>query len=886
MKMQIARMAFRVTTASAALMAIAAPMAVQAQEPAISFNIPSQNLSTALREFAKQSRHQVAFDEAAAAGKTSRALTGSHRPAEGLKILLSGSSFTIERGRSGLFMLRPRRIFADATPVEDDAAAPAPEIDDNVEILVTGTLIRGEVPVGSPLKSYARKDMIRTGATTLEQFARTMSENFSSSDTVSNAAASSSRFTPDNSANEYNGAAFNLRGVGPSATLTLLNGNRLAPGGATGGFVDISLIPISVIDRIEVMADGASAIYGADAVAGVVNIITRDNFKGAETTGQYGLAGDGSAEQFTLSQLVGTAWTSGNAMLAYQHSEQDALDVSEREYLPQNGGRYSLLPQTRADSLFFSLKHSLASRTHLSAHGIYTDRSSRLSSYATSDFNDTQTDQSSDQGQIGASVGIEQGFASDWTATLTGNFARLKQSNLQATDNTAFADSLAKRHAKSQIYSGDLVAQGSVISLPAGSMKAALGASYKKEQFENSISAAFDGGGSAEVILPKLSRSVESLFGELRVPVIGRSDGSGPRLEISGALRYDHYSDFGSTTNYRLGAGATIVEGVTLRGTYGSSFRAPQLSDLGAAQFVYALPVANPAAPGGSTNTIFIQGGNPRLGPEKSTSFTIGLDLAPVTIPDFRFAITYFDIDYRDRIAPPPIVGNPFLEPAGAAFLDTNPSGAAVAALFATPGFLNFTDGGPQDIGAVYDARTTNIASTDQTGLDISTSYRFDTPSGAFGISASTQRLFKNDYRVTPTSAAVRLLNVFAQPLKWKARAALDYGHDGFFASITGNYANAYRNGLGGDGIVPGSSARIGAWTTFDFFASYLVQRDQGILEGLSFSLAVNNLTNKRPPRVDFPPILLQPGDRPLPFDAANASALGRFISFSVSKKW
>src|SRR6186713_2281506 len=73
-----------------------------------------------------------------------------------------------------------------------------------------------------------------------------------------------------------------LRGLGSSSTLVLINGRRVAPSDF-GGYVDLSLIPISATQRIEVMMDGASAIYGADAVAGVVNIVLRENFDGAES---------------------------------------------------------------------------------------------------------------------------------------------------------------------------------------------------------------------------------------------------------------------------------------------------------------------------------------------------------------------------------------------------------------------------------------------------------------------------------------------------------------------------------------------------------------------------------------------------------------------------
>ena len=163
------------------------------------------------------------------------------------------------------------------------------------ELIVTGTHISGVAPIGAPIVVYTREDANQSGAATLDQFARVMTDNFASVDTIANQY-SNVRLSPtgvSNGTNTFQGAAFNLRGLGPTATLTLLNGRRLAPGGLDGSFTDISQIPLSIVDHIEVLPDGASAIYGADAVAGVVNIITRNDFKGVESAVRYGSTTEG-----------------------------------------------------------------------------------------------------------------------------------------------------------------------------------------------------------------------------------------------------------------------------------------------------------------------------------------------------------------------------------------------------------------------------------------------------------------------------------------------------------------------------------------------------------------------------------------------------------------
>ena len=104
-----------------------------------------------------------------------------------------------------------------------------------------------------------------------------------------------------------------------------------ALGGTTGTFADVSLIPQSAIDRIEILTDGASAIYGTDAVAGVVNIRFRNRFEGFETSARSGTA-DGDFGEIQLSQVAGKRWSSGGVVLAYQYSERGRLKGADRAF--------------------------------------------------------------------------------------------------------------------------------------------------------------------------------------------------------------------------------------------------------------------------------------------------------------------------------------------------------------------------------------------------------------------------------------------------------------------------------------------------------------------------------------------------------------------------
>src|SRR6202789_3067941 len=134
------------------------------------------------------------------------------------------------------------------------------------------------------------------------------------------------------STNSVNGNAPNLRGLGSGATLVLINGHRVAPGNSDGSFVDISMIPLTAVERVEIVTDGASAIYGSDAVGGVVNIILRTKFDCADTRVQYGSVTDGSSHNVTVGQTVGTDWTGGSGVLSYQYFDQTALAARSRVF--------------------------------------------------------------------------------------------------------------------------------------------------------------------------------------------------------------------------------------------------------------------------------------------------------------------------------------------------------------------------------------------------------------------------------------------------------------------------------------------------------------------------------------------------------------------------
>ena len=193
------------------------------------------------------------------------------------------------------------------------------------EVVVTGTHIRGSQPVGSKVIVIDREDIERSGYGRVQDLLETLPQNFASI---------SEDFSGPS--NPTQGTEVQLRGLGSGTTLTLINGHRQPTGGTLSAFVDISSIPSSAIERIEILPDGASAIYGSDAIGGVVNIILRKDYEGAETWVRGGSA-EGDKDEVQLAQLLGHRWASGNALIGYQYTKQDSLRYGSRDYLATGG---------------------------------------------------------------------------------------------------------------------------------------------------------------------------------------------------------------------------------------------------------------------------------------------------------------------------------------------------------------------------------------------------------------------------------------------------------------------------------------------------------------------------------------------------------------------
>jgi outer membrane receptor protein involved in Fe transport len=376
---------------------------------------------------------------------------------------------------------------------------------------------------------------------------------------------------------------------------------------------------------------------------------------------------------------------------------------------------------------------------------------------------------------------------------------------------------------------------------------------------------------------------VRAAYAELLVPVFG-GDATLPgirRLDLSAALRTERYSDFGATTNPKLGATWEVVEGLTARATYGTSFRAPSFSEQRqdpGTQAIFSYTIPDPSTTSGQANVIVLRGNDPDLRPERATTWTLGADVKPAVLPGFHLALTYFNIDYRDRIASPAAQLFNFLvnRSTYAPITSANPSAAQVAALYASPIFVNFLNiPASAPFAAVVDARLQNLSVVKESGADLDAGYDFDLAGGRAGVGGSATRIFFIKQGVTASSPLENVVNVLGNPVDLRARGRLSWSTARFGAVAFANYVGSYVNRSNA------VAQRVAAWTTFDLQLNYTFTREQGLLGGVRVALSATNLFNRNPPYAAY-----YIGSYGSAYDPENANPMKRVVSLQVTKTW
>ncbi len=223
---------------------------------------------------------------------------------------------------------------AIVVPPEATAAFPGSSGADRLpdlgeEIVVTGSRIpRKDLATPAPVTIVTREQVLATGARSIAEFLQWLPEQANGQ----NAQVNNAPPTCGQNSCGGDGASYvALRGLQPSRTLVLMNGRRLAPNGSTAD-VDLNTIPMAAVERVEILKDGASPVYGADAVAGVVNVITRRAMTGSEVAGSAGLSTHGDAFVYQLDGTTGLSGSRGALSLSVGFQHQNPLMAGSRPF--------------------------------------------------------------------------------------------------------------------------------------------------------------------------------------------------------------------------------------------------------------------------------------------------------------------------------------------------------------------------------------------------------------------------------------------------------------------------------------------------------------------------------------------------------------------------
>ena len=342
----------RLFTGAAIAALTASPSFAQVQENAEQpFDLPAGPLSEALNAFISQSGRDLIYRSDQVQGISVSSVQGQLSDREALDRLLDGSSMKMRTDESGAILVYAQADEAPAprapAPAPRQTAPPQPEprsvarpqTDEEARlesIVVVGSQIRGAQVDGElPVTIVDDEQLAAIGAVDGDDVFRSIPQfgdvGFNSTENVSGGV---------NSA-RGDVASINLRAIGTGNTLVLLNGRRMVnhPGTQSENLVPVTTvnanaIPVTGISRLEVLLDGASALYGSDAVAGVVNTVLKDDFDGLTVSARYGTEPDIEADEFNFTLEAGKNFNNGrsNVALFAAYTDRDPVFASERDF--------------------------------------------------------------------------------------------------------------------------------------------------------------------------------------------------------------------------------------------------------------------------------------------------------------------------------------------------------------------------------------------------------------------------------------------------------------------------------------------------------------------------------------------------------------------------
>ena len=890
-------------------------------------------------------------------------------------------------------------------------------------ITVTGTMIKGIAPIGSNVITVDTQTIKETGAVTSDQVLANVPQITNLFSTVPNGSQISGRST------SFPPAIRNLDTSGHT-TLVLINGADVVGDGGLQTTTDAQQIPALALQRVDVVLDGGSALYGAEAVAGVINFVTRKSFEGLEGSATVGATQNGY-QSSDLGVIGGHAWSSGSAYLAFEsrnNSHQMVANVPfpRSNLIPLGGTVNSDVKQCPSPNIGVGATNYVLNKPNVpNAPGALaaavTLGTNLCDPLLTSSFY-PQEDQNTFWGQLNQEImpGVDFSLIVNWahndvvglnpqmTATATVNnknpFFQSIAGETQQTVNFDFSpldgpnfkevtrieqygimpkldialggswnlnlltswqkaknyrdapqpDTVALNNALvspdpnfaldpynlsltaaaadhitnyRQVFASTQhlgiikpVVTGTLFTLPGGDLKLAAGYQYEYAQYAGYDVTGPEGQNMGPPVFGGLfitsdaKRTTHSVFGELVIPVVGKEMGiplvDTLTLDVQG--RYDHYSDFGGTTNPKFGLTWEPLSGLTIRGTLGTSFGAPNLGDTEAAvdtraSVALTSSIRVPTSISGvsaaqdlidaSRPSISTPGGSPGLVPQTAHTNSYGAEYQPDFLPGLDLSLEAWHVSMQKIIAiiPYTTANIVYTTPAYSPFYIINPTLAQVIAFTTLPngqpiaqqGFAGYAQYYPANGAAcpqinlatgctqltpylVRDLRRHNLGNQFNSGIDFHVSYAtdFDFGSMTFGLDGTDYTLYKTQ-GFTGGPVTDGLVANYA-PYQFSTHVGLATGP--FNSKVTVNYIAGYTVA----GVT--SQTYVSPFVLTNLMLSYDLNGIRDFLSGAAVTLYVNNVFDEQSPFINT--------GQGYPISPIYESTLGRFFQINLTKKF
>ncbi|KAF1029086.1 MAG: Ferric enterobactin receptor [Pseudomonas sp.] len=558
-----------------------------------------------------------------------------------------------------------------------------------------------------------------------------------------------------------------LRGLSPDQVLVLVNGKRrhtsafVNLGGAVGrgsAPADLNAIPISAVDHIEVLRDGASARYGSDAIAGVINVILKHTDNGGSITSKFGEYKKGDGIQRNLSGNTGLALgDNGFINLSGEGADNDYTNRAGKDFRPASVGSTTYgqrvfrqgEPATNQGKLFFNSEYTFNDSAELYGFGGYSKtRGETAAFYRASNASNNIIALNpngylplirGDVEDTSLAVGLRGLLAYDWHYDVSLNYGKNQYQIGTETINTSLGLNTPRKFNNGTLVNDqkqlnlDLSREFSLGWLPYP-VSVALGGEYLDQgyqikagdpasYYQNGSSGL---GGFRDADAGTSSRHNWAQYLDLETNFT-------EKLSASAAVRHEDYSDFGSNVSGSLAARYEFTPQVALRGSISNGFRAPSLAQQ---NFTYTSSqlIGNTIQEAGTfpaNSQVARLLGAEALKPEKSRNYSLGLVLEPTD--NLTLTADVYRIDIDDRIS---LSSNLALNPAAIAYLQANGVGN-----------INYTT-------ARY---FTNATDTSTDGIDLVANYRYQFDNGIRW--ASTVGYNYNHTKVTDVKANPAVLD-------------------------------------------------------------------------------------------------------------------------------